>query len=144
MWFPRILWSYENTWFETNNNIYFLTRWRLTFSVNFFLLVRCRSYHAMVCTSMSNITFVICGQGSVYPSKAHAIIPNFLRRSCCAVFGFYVLDFVYFVCVSVWVFLLVALSVYFRFMSVNVLLVSFASLLQNISSVWLLRHIVQS
>ena len=81
-------------------------------------------------TSLISICEVSCGAGSAYPSGAPDITPSFWLGSFCFFFlVFYVVSCVLlFVCLS-FSFSAMVLSVYFRFMSLTVPLVSFVSLL---------------
>ena len=78
---------------------------------------------------MSNTTGATCGAGFAYPSGAPEITPSFWWGPSAYSLGFYVVS-----CVLLFVslslsFLAMALSVYFRFMSLTVPLVSFVPLL---------------
>ena len=89
---------------------------------------------------------VTCGAGSAYPSGAPEITSSFWWVSCCLVFSFHVVVFVLLV-VCFFFFLAMALSVYFRFMSLTVPLIPFAPLLNNkmnINSEMELEHLSEN
>ena len=80
-----------------------------------------------ICYHISNTTGATCGAGSAYPSGAPEITPSFWWGSCCLYFSLLCCVMCTIVCLFV---LSMAFSVYFRFMSLTVPLVSFVPLLQ--------------
>ena len=78
---------------------------------------------------MSNTKGATCAAGSAYPSGAPEIVPSFCGVCVAQSLVFFVVSSVLlFVCLSFSI-LAMALSVYFRFMSLTVPLVSFGPLL---------------
>ena len=78
---------------------------------------------------MPSPTDATCEVGSAYPSVAPEITPSFYWGSCCVVFSFLCCVFCTIIYMFVFLFLAMALSVYFLSMRLTVPLVSFVPLL---------------
>ena len=77
-----------------------------------------------ICNHISNTTGATCGAGSAYPSGAPEITLSFWWGSCCLFFSFLCCSCVLLVVYLSFSFIAMALSVYFRFMSLTVPLLS--------------------
>ena len=99
-----------------------------------------------ICYNMSNTTGATRGAESAYPSGAHEIHPSFWWGSCCVFFSFLCCIMCTIVCLFFFFsFLAMTLSVYFRFMSLTVPLVSFVPFLnipirQSMSTLQTVKH----
>lgn len=136
----RVGWSLVNILF-TNDEEYVPIV--VTTTPSYFILeydLPNKTYHR-VCTNMSNTKSATCGAGSAYPAGAPKIIPGIRWASCCSVFSFYVVFCILLNVLSFFFFFVLALSVYFRLMSFNVPLASFASLVKASESIYIVSKL---